>query len=317
MGIMSEAVIKTSKNTVKYSSSISLWERENFVGYVFIAPWLIGFFIFTIYPILYSFILSFTSYNVVSPPKFIGFGNYIEMFFKDTLYWKSVKATFYYVFTAVPLRLIFALLVAMLLCRKTKAIGIYRSALYIPSLIGGSVAVAVMWRRIFMEQGLLNATLRFFGIESNIAWLGHPTYTIWTIILLGAWQFGSSMLIFLAGLKQIPETYYESALIDGAGPFRKFFNITLPLLSPVIFFNLIMQLINGFMIFTQGLIITGGGPLNTTLFYALYLYRKAFQYYQMGYGCAMAWVMLVVIAVLTALLFKTSKFWVYYEAKEG
>lgn len=314
---MSEAVIKTSRKTIKHSSSVSLWERENFVGYVFIAPWLIGFFVFTIYPILYSFILSFTSYNIVSSPKFIGLGNYIEMFFKDTLYWKSVKATFYYVFTAVPLRLIFALLVAMLLCRKTRAIGIYRSALYIPSLIGGSVAVAVMWRRIFMENGLLNAILRFVGIESNIAWLGHPIYTIWTIILLGAWQFGSSMLIFLAGLKQIPETYYESALIDGAGPFRKFFNITLPLLSPVIFFNLIMQLINGFMIFTQGLIITGGGPLNTTLFYALYLYRKAFQYYQMGYGCAMAWVMLMVVAVLTALLFKTSKFWVYYEAKEG
>ncbi|MFS8501010.1 MAG: sugar ABC transporter permease [Caldicoprobacter sp.] len=314
---MREAAIKTSKKATRYGDVFSFWERENFVGYVFIAPWLIGFFVFTVYPIVYSFILSFTSYNIVSSPKFIGIDNYIEMFFKDTLYWKSVKATFYYVFTAVPLRLVFALLVAMLLCRKTRAIGIYRSALYIPSLIGGSVAVAVMWRRIFSEDGLLNAILNFIGIKSNIAWLGHPTYTIWTIILLGAWQFGSSMLIFLAGLKQIPETYYEAALIDGVGRFRKFFSITLPLLSPVIFFNLIMQLINGFMIFTQGLIITGGGPLNTTLFYALYLYRKAFQYYQMGYGCAMAWVMLVVVGILTALLFKTSKFWVYYEAKEG
>ena len=237
------------------------------------------------------------------------------MFANDPLYWKSVKATFYYVFAAVPLRLLFALIVALLLCRDTKGIGVYRSALYIPSLIGGSVAVAVMWRRIFEAEGILNATLGLLGIESNIAWLGHPTYTIWTIIILGAWQFGSPMLIFLAGLKQIPDMYYESAVIDGAGWFRRFFYITLPLLTPIIFFNLVMQLISGFMIFTQGLIITGGGPLNTTLFYALYLYRNAFQFGKMGYGCAMAWIMLAVVGLFTLILFKTSNYWVYYEAE--
>lgn len=291
-------------------------DRENLAGYLFIMPWLLGFFVFTIIPIAVSFYLSFTRYSILAPPEFIGIRNYIDMFTQDRLYWRSVRATFYYVFTAVPLRLLFALTVAVLLCRKTQGIGFYRSALYIPSLIGGSVAVAVMWRRIFMDDGVLNLTLRLLGIESNISWLGHPTYTIWTIILLGAWQFGSSMLIFLAGLKQIPEMYYESAVIDGAGTLRKIFSITLPLLTPVIFFNLIMQLISGFLIFTQGLIITGGGPLNTTLFYALYLYQKAFRLQQMGFASAMAWVLLVVIAVFSALIFLTSKFWVHYESKE-
>lgn len=310
-------MFQTTKKKPKLNKSIPLRDRDNVVGYTFIAPWLIGFFIFTVYPIIYSFYLSFTDFNILSSPKFIGLGNYKEMFVNDPLYWKSVKATFYYVFTAVPLRLLFALIVALLLCRETKGIGIYRSALYIPSLIGGSVAVAVMWRRIFEAEGILNATLALFGIESNVAWLGHPTYTIWTIIILGAWQFGSPMLIFLAGLKQIPNMYYESAVIDGAGWFRRFFYITLPLLTPIIFFNLVMQLISGFMIFTQGLIITGGGPLNTTLFYALYLYRNAFQFGKMGYGCAMAWVMLVVVGLFTLILFKTSDYWVYYESEEG
>ncbi|HZJ83287.1 MAG TPA: sugar ABC transporter permease [Clostridia bacterium] len=300
----------------KLNNSAKLDGNDNLAGYIFISPWLIGFFLFTIIPVVTSFYLSFTDYNILKSPQFIGFGNYVEMFTKDPTYWQSVKATFYYVFAAVPLRLIVALIVAILLCYKTKAVGFYRSALYIPSLIGGNVAIAVMWRRIFMDTGVLNLTLGIFGIESNISWLGHPTYTMWTIILLGAWQFGSSMLIFLAGLKQIPETYYESAVIDGAGVIGKFFKITLPLLTPVIFFNLVMQLISGFMVFAQGLIITGGGPLNKTLFYALYLYRKAFQFRQMGYASAMAWVMLIVMAVLTGLIFKSSEAWVYYESKE-
>jgi multiple sugar transport system permease protein len=235
------------------------------------------------------------------------------MLFDDVRYWKSVKATFYYVFTAVPARLVFALGVAMLLNNGRKAISFYRAAYYAPSIIGGSVAVALMWRRIFASDGLVNASLALVGIDVSRAWIGRPETAIWTLILLAVWQFGSPMLIFLAGLRQIPESLYESASIDGATPWRKFVYITIPMLSPVIFFNLIMQLISGLLVFTQALIITNGGPLDTTLFYAFYLYQRAFVTFQMGYGTAMAWVLLLIVAVFTAVTFKTSSAWVFYE----
>jgi multiple sugar transport system permease protein len=289
---------------------------DNLSGYMFIAPWLIGFFGFTLIPIVASLYLSFTDYRLTSPNfNFVGFDNFTKMFFSDPRYWKSVRATFFYVFTAVPLRLTFALAIAMLLNNYRRGVSIYRAAFYAPSVIGGSIAVAIMWRRVLGSDGLLNAVLGFFGIPVAIAWIGRPETAIWTLILLAVWQFGSPMLIFLAGLRQIPSELYEAASIDGGSDWAKFVNITLPMLSPVIFFNLIMQMISGFMVFTQALVITGGGPLDTTLFYALYLYQNAFVLYKMGYSSAMAWILLLIIGVFTAFTFKFSSHWVFYEEK--
>ena len=288
-------------------------KRDNIAGYLFISPWLIGFFAFTLLPLVGSFYLAFTDYNLTSAPEWIGLKNFQDMFFDDLRYWKSVRATFFYVFTAVPARLVFALAVAMILNNARRGISFYRAAYYAPSIIGGSVAVALMWRRIFASDGLVNAMLALIGIDVTRAWIGRPETAIWTLILLAVWQFGSPMLIFLAGLRQIPDALYESASIDGASFWQKFFRITIPMLSPVIFFNLIMQLISGFLVFTQALIITNGGPLDTTLFYALYLYQRAFVTFQMGYGTAMAWVLLLIVAIFTAITFKTSSRWVFYE----
>jgi multiple sugar transport system permease protein len=291
---------------------------KNFTGYAFISPWLLGFLAFTIIPILTSVYYSFTSYDILKAPVFNGLQNFRTMM-KDGLFWQSLKVTFVYAFCSVPLRLAFALFIAMLLNRKAHLLRFYQTVYYLPSIVGGSIAVAVMWRRLFMADGLFNAVLALVGIHSDIAWIGKVETAIWTLILLAVWQFGSSMLIFLAGLKQIPRTYYEAAQTDGASALQQFFRITVPYLTPVIFFNLIMQLINGFAVFTQAFIISGGSgdPMNSTLVYALYLYQRAFKYYQMGYGSAMAWVLVLIIGVFTALLFKSSANWVYYEAKEG
>jgi len=288
----------------------------NLTGYLFISPWLITFVIFTIVPIVASLYLSFTNYDILSTPVFTGLANYERMFFKDPRYWKSISATFYYVLTAIPLRLVFALLIAMLLNNTHRLTPVFRAAFYAPSIIGGSIAIAVMWRQVFGTQGLVNALMAVVGIPP-ISWLGNPATAMWTLILLAVWQFGSPMLIFLAGLKQIPSELYEAASIDGASSISRFFRITLPLLSPVIFFNLVMQMISGFLIFTQAFIITGGAPLDTTLVYALYLYRRAFETYEMGYASAMAWILLLIIGIFTAITFKLSNTWVFYEQKEG
>lgn len=289
---------------------------ENLTGYLFISPWLICFFVFTVVPIVASFVLSFTQYDILSSPVWVGVENYKRMLFKDARYWKSVTATFYYVFTAIPLRLAFALLVAILLNNKHRFTSFYRAAFYAPSIIGGSIAVAVMWRQVFGREGLVNFLTAFLGIPA-VNWLGNPSTAIWTLIILAIWQFGSPMLIFLAGLKQIPQELYEASSIDGASSVAKFFKITLPMLSPVIFFNLVMQTISGFLVFTQAFIITSGAPLDTTLFYALYLYRRAFETFEMGYASAMAWALLLIIGIFTAITFKFSSYWVYYEQKES
>jgi multiple sugar transport system permease protein len=289
--------------------------HNNLMGYVFISPWLIGFFVFTAIPIISSLYLAFTHYDILSAPRWIGTENFARMW-SDRRYWNAVKATLFYVFTAVPLRLIFALTVAMLMNGAYRLVGLYRAVYYIPSLVGGSVAVAVMWRQLFSQTGLVNIALSGIGIQGG-NWLGSPRTVLFPIIVLAVWQFGSPMLIFLAGLKQIPLELYEAASIDGASSWRKFLNITLPMLSPVIFFNLIMQLISGFMVFTQGLIIApGGGPLQRALFYSVYLYEKAFGQFDMGYASAMAWVLLLIIACFTAIVFKSSGSWVFYDSKE-
>jgi multiple sugar transport system permease protein len=284
-------------------------------GYLFVGPWLFGFLALTILPLLASLYLSFTDYDMFSVPKWVGLANFKQMFAADDRYWRSVSVTLYYAVTAVPLRLVVALAVALLLNTDRRGVALYRALYYAPSVVGDSVAVAVMWRQIFGGEGLLNSLIRLIGLPGKRLWLADPHFAIWTLILLAAWQFGSAMLIFLAGLKQIPNELYESASIDGAGPIRKFFKITFPMLTPIIFFNLVMQTINGLIVFTPALVITNGQPLDRTNFYALYLYRRAFETFQMGYGSGMAWVLMVVVALLSALIFKTSSRWVFYESE--
>lgn len=294
-----------------------LRDNDNIVGYVFTAPFILGFLIFTLFPIVSSLYYSFTDYNLMDAPNIIGFDNYQKLAMDDEKIRKSLTVTLTYVFCSVPLRLSFALIVAMLLKAAIRGVGFYRSAYYLPSLIGGSVAVSIMWTQIFGEKGLLNSALGLIGIDATTNWIGNPDTALSTLIALSVWQFGSSMLIFLAGLKNIPVSYYEAASVDGANKFRQFFQITLPLLSPIILFNLIMQTISAFMTFTPAYIISRGegGPLDNTLLYSLYLYQKAFRFFDMGYASAMAWVMLIIIAVITLTIFQTSKLWVHYESK--
>ncbi|MBU8682757.1 sugar ABC transporter permease [Bacillus haynesii] len=292
---------------------------DNLAGYAFISPFIIGFLCFTVIPMGASLFLSFTSYDLFTPPKWVGLDNYKAMLADDDKYWGSLKVTFYYVLAGVPLRLAFALFIAVILNRAEKGVGIYRTLFYLPSIIGGSVAVAIMWRNVFGNDGVINALLFFLGFDKKILWYQDPTSALWTLILLSVWQFGSSMLIFLAGLKNIPPMYQEAASVDGANRFQRFFLITLPLLSPIIFFNLVMQTISAFMTFTPAYIISKGegGPLDGTLLYSLYLFQRAFNFFQMGYASAMAWVMLILIGLVTFILFKTSSLWVHYESKEG
>lgn len=305
---------KTSAGSKKQFSFYRFLYSSNTVGYFFIMPWLVGFLAFTLIPFVMSFVLSFTDFNILSSnTKFVGMENYIKLFTQDKLFLKSLQVTFKFAFISVPLRLIFALFVAMILNRESRMVGIYRVIYYLPSIIGGSVAVSVMWRNLFTKAGVVNSILQAAGLNCSVNWLSNRSTALYTLVLLYVWQFGSSMLIFLSGLKQIPVTYYEAADMDGAGRVKEFFFITLPLLSPVILFNLVMQIINGFMVFTQAQIITDGGPVNETLVYVLYLYKQSFKYYEMGYGSAMAWILLLIVAFFTAIVFKSSNQWVFYE----
>lgn len=293
---------------------IRTFQKEQFAGYVFISPFIFGLLCFTIIPILISFGLSFTRYDILSSPRFIGIDNYVRMFTGDPTFRKSFGVTLFYAVVSVPLKLIMALFVAVIFYKGTKATALYRAIYYLPSIMGSSVAVAVLWKRMFAVDGVVNSLLNHLGIESNIGWLSRTDTAIWTLIILSVWQFGSSMLIFLGGLKQIPTTLLEAATVDGASGIRRFFKITLPMLTPVIFFNLIQQTINAFTAFTQSYIITGGKPLDSTLFYAVYMYRRSFEYSEMGYGAAMAWFMLFVVSILTVLIFWSSDRWVYRAA---
>jgi multiple sugar transport system permease protein len=291
-------------------------KNDNRTGYLFIAPFLIGFFGLTLIPIIVSLYLSFTDYDLVSSPTWVGLDNFHKMFIEDEKFWQSVKVTLLYVVASIPLRLTFALAIAILLNRTSKVIGLYRTVFYLPSIIGGSVAISIMWRNIFGDNGAINDLLGLIGI-SKIEWFADPLAALFTLVFLSAWQFGSSMLIFLAGLKNIPASFYEAASVDGANAVQKFFKITLPLLSPIILFNLIMQTIAGFLTFTPAYIISKGegGPLDGTLLYSLYLFRQAFTFFHMGYASALAWALLAVIALMTFLVFKSSSYWVHYESK--
>lgn len=286
---------------------------ENRVAYLFLAPWIIGLLVFKLIPICSSLYFSFTSYDMFTAPKWVGLDNYIYMFTKDSQFTTSLAVTFKYVFLTVPLELSFALFIAILLQKGIKGLRFYRAVYYIPSLLGSSVAIAILWRQVFGIDGVVNNFLGLFGVES-ISWLGSPKYALYTVVLLKVWQFGSPMLIFLAGLQQIPMDFYEAAIIDGASRWKRFLFITLPLLTPIILFNGIMQMISSFKSFTPAFIISGGAgaPADSLLFYTLYLYQKAFNYYQMGYASALAWVLLIIITVLTGIVFKSSDKWVYY-----
>ena len=296
--------------------------KESTAGIIFTLPFTIGFLLFMIVPMGISLYYSFCKYDILSPPVFTGLDNFVKMFQDETFY-KAIGVTFYFALVSVPLRLVFALIVAMLLLKNSKMSGFYRAAYYLPSIIGGSVAVAILWllwfsdgilwKRMFATDGVVNRLLGAVGIETTFAWLGNTKTAIWVLILLAVWQFGSSMLIFLSALKQISKELYEAAEVDGANGIQKFFRITLPLLTPTIFFNLVMQMINGFLAFTQSYIITQGKPMNSTLFYTVYMYQQSFEFYNTGYGAALAWVMLAIIGAITLLLFATKKFWVYEE----
>lgn len=287
---------------------------DNISGYVLIAPWLIGFILMWFVPALVSIYYSLTDFNMLNTPSFIGLDNYIRIFTTDDTFRKALAVTFTYVLVLVPCRLAFALFVAVLLNKKHKGLPFYRALYYIPSIIGGSIAVSVVWKQIFGNKGVIMSLLSVFGVEQKVSLLGNPSSALFVIIIMGVWQFGSSMLIFLSALKQIPESLYESAAIDGAKPMKTFWSITMPMLTPTIFFNLILQIINGFRVFTETKVITNGGPMNSTMSYVLYLYQRAFNYFDMGYSCALAWVLVAIIGVATILLFKTQKNWVHYEA---
>lgn len=297
-----------SKKTIR-----QIMDSDHVSGYLFIQPFIIGFLVFTVFPMLASLVLSFTEYDMLSAPAFIGIENYKQLFSKDPLIYKTLYNTIFFAFTSVPLKLMFALMVAMFLVKSNRITSVYRAMYYLPSMVGGSVAIAVLWRRMFAGDGVVNALLKVLGLPGDIYWLGNERTAIWTLIILAVWQFGSPMLIFVAGLKQIPSSLYEAARVDGANRIHCFFRITLPMLSPTIFFNLVMQVIGALTAFTQCFIITNGKPLDSTLFYAVYLYRQSLTYGNMGYGSAMAWVMVIVIGVLTAIIFKTSDKWVYEE----
>jgi len=300
--------------------------KDNASSYAFLAPHLIGFFLLIFFPMVYSLYLSFTQYNIVQPPQWIGLRNYFVMFIgnaefpRDERFMKSLLVTLHYVVVSVPGKLIFALAIAMLMNQKLKMIPFYRTVYYIPTLLGGSVAISVLWRQLFSTDGVINTIIRAVsqGSIDPPSWISTPEYSIYTLILLTIWQFGSPMIIFLAALKQVPQEYYEAASVDGAGKVRQFFNITLPCISPIIFFNLIMQMISAFQSFTQAFIISGGtgGPIDSTLFYSLYLYMRGFAQLYMGYASAMAWVLLLIIAAATLITFKTTGSLVSYGSGE-
>lgn len=286
---------------------------DNKAALIFLLPWLIGLLGLTIGPIIASLYLSFTDYNLLQPPVWSGLDNFVEMF-GDARFWNSFRVTMIYVFLGVPLQLALALGLAILLDKGMRGLSFYRSIFYLPSLLGGSVAIAILWRQVFGKDGIVNGFLAWFGIEGP-GWIGHPDFALGTLIVLHIWTFGSPMVIFLAGLRQIPEMYYEAASMDGAGKLRQFFSITFPLLTPVIFFNLVLQIIFAFQSFTQAYVVSGGtgGPGDSTMFFTLLLYKEAFTELDMGYASAMSWFLLVVIAAFTAFNFWLSKYWVFYD----
>lgn len=282
------------------------------MGLVYIAPWLIGLLVLQLYPFVTSFYYSFTDYQFFNKPEFIGLGNYIKLFTSDPEFFKSLQVTIVYTLFTVPGKIMMALFIALLLNKNLKGIGAIRTIYYIPSLFSGSVAVAILWKLLFMNDGAINSILNVLGLPS-VKWLGTESMALVTICLLEMWMFGSSMVMFLAALKQVPADLYESASLDGAGKVKSFFYITLPQISPILFFNVIMQTITALQNFTSAFVVTNGGPNNGTYVLGMKLYNEAFKYFKMGYASAISWVIFAMILVVTLLLFRFSSGKVYYE----
>lgn len=286
--------------------------RENRAGYLFLVPWLIGMAGLMLGPMIYSLYLAFTKYNLLTNPQWEGLANFRQMF-SDPQFLDSVRVTAVYVLVSVPVILVVSMLVAMLLNTGLKFVTAYRALIYLPSLLGASVAVAILWRQMFGDSGLINNALAAIGIQHG-SWIGSPGTALYVIIGLNGWAFGSTMIIFLAGLRQVPKDLYEAASIDGASRLHRFWHVTLPSMSPVIFFAILLDTVHAFQAFASAYIISGGngGPANSTLFYTLYLYQQGFTQLNMGYASAMAWLLVVVLAVFTAIMFATARFWVHY-----
>ena len=286
--------------------------RETLAGYTFLLPWLIGFLALTVGPMAYSLYLSFTSYNLFSPPKWIGLDNYIRLFSDDPVFIQSAQITLFYVLIGTPIKLAAALAIAMLLNYRDRGAAFFRSAFYAPSLIGASVSVAIVWRAMFNTDGPVDRGLQIFGIHLG-GWVGNVSLVVPMMIILAVWQFGATMVIFLAGLKQVPKELYEAAEVDGAGAFRRFRAVTLPMLSPVVFFNLLLELVGAFQVFASAYIISNGtgGPAGMTNFITLYLYKRGFTDSQMGYASAIGWIVMIVVAVIAVILFRSQKTWVH------
>ncbi|KUN97316.1 carbohydrate ABC transporter permease [Streptomyces caeruleatus] len=287
--------------------------RENLAGYLFMSPWIAGFLLLTAGPMVASLYYAFTSYNLFTPPQWVGLDNFTTMF-QDPRWQKSVEVTLKYVVVATPLKLLLALGVALLLAQKRRGQGLYRAAFYMPSLIGASVSVGFVWRALFSDDAIVDRGQKIFGLDVG-GWIGNPDYVIYALVALSIWQFGAPMVIFLAGLKQVPQELYEAAEVDGAGPLRRFWNITLPMISPVLFFNVLLESIHAFQVFGSAYVVsdTRCGPADATLVYTCYLYQKGFKEAQMGFASAMAWTLVIAVALVTAVLFWSQKKWVHYE----
>jgi multiple sugar transport system permease protein len=286
---------------------------DNRAALFFLGPWLAGLLLLTIGPMLFSLYLAFTHYDLLSAPRWTGLDNFTRMFTVDSRYLNSVKVTLVYVAVSVPLVLVVSMLLAVVLNKGIRFLSGYRALFYLPSLMGGSVAIAVLWRQVFGEEGLFNAVLGKLGVEHG-SWIGDPGTALYTIVVLNVWAFGATMIIFLAGLRQVPRELYEAAEADGAGAVRRFRHVTLPMLSPLIFFNLLLDTVHAFQAFTGAYVVSRGtgGPSDSTLFYTLYLYEQGFAQLNMGYAAAMAWMLVVVLAGFTGFLFLTARYWVHY-----
>lgn len=288
-------------------------KKEERAAYVFVLPWMAGFIGITAGPMVVSLYLSFTDYNLLQAPNWIGIDNFVRML-GDTRLQDSLRVTFTYVLVSVPIQLAAALALAVVLNRGLRALSFYRSIYYLPSLLGGSVAIAVLWRQMFGSDGLVNKVLESVGIHAP-AWISDPSTALGTLVILNVWTFGAPMVIFLAGLRQIPVMYYEAASVDGATRWYQFRKITMPLLSPIIFFNLVLQIIHAFQAFTQAFVVSGGsgGPSDSTMFFTLYLYKMGFGNFQMGFASSMAWLLLLIVGAFTAVNFLASRCWVFYD----
>ena len=304
---------KSVREIPRNRTGSALKKADNRAAYMFLLPWFAGIILITALPMLASLYLSFTDYAVIGLPSFVGFDNYVRLFTSDRRFITSIWVTLKYVGFSVPLVLLFSLAVAVALNRGLRGLAIYRSLFYVPSLIGASVGIGLLWKEVFGERGVVNDILALFGVAGR-GWINNPTFALPSVIALNVWTFGASMVIFLAALRQIPESYYEAASIDGANAWQRFRRITLPLITPVIFFNTVLLLINSFQSFTQAFVVSNGrgGPVDSTLLYSLYLYQQAFQQLQMGYASAMAWILLIAIGLATALMFWSSRYWVFY-----